>query len=178
MKAGHCDLQDTAGITKLKAPEIVDELNGLTSKAQALQAPIQSITPNNGVLIVVSQGPFPSIIKGYADIVTAGTYLVAGLQDQGSLSGKDADDVYSAYTAFAKVNEFTLHMLNGKGATYANLPFVTQPVAAVLRNVENIYDTLAFTLADATKSHAAELQGAAGKLGEELDRIIYTYQGR
>lgn len=46
-------------VTALTAQEIVSNINSLTTKSQALQAPAQSITILNGPLIVVGLGPFP-----------------------------------------------------------------------------------------------------------------------
>jgi hypothetical protein len=56
-----------------KSKQIVDNLKSLTEKSQKLQAPAQSITIINGPLVVVGQGPFPSIITGLTDLVTTGT---------------------------------------------------------------------------------------------------------
>lgn len=38
--------------------QVVANLNSLTQKSQALQAPAQSITIVNGPLVIVGQGPF------------------------------------------------------------------------------------------------------------------------
>lgn len=39
--------------------QVVDNINMLTQKSQALQAPAQSINIINGPLILIGQGPFP-----------------------------------------------------------------------------------------------------------------------
>jgi len=46
-------------VSALTAQEIVSNVNALTTKSQALQAPAQSINIINGPLILIGQGPFP-----------------------------------------------------------------------------------------------------------------------
>lgn len=46
-------------VSALTAQQIVENINTLTAKSKALQAPAQSITLINGPLIVVGLGPFP-----------------------------------------------------------------------------------------------------------------------
>ena len=41
---------------------------------------------------------------------------------------------------FASVNVDTLNILLGKAGLFSTVPFIGQPVAAVLRQVENVYD--------------------------------------
>jgi hypothetical protein len=43
----------------LTAPDVIVNINALTTKSQALQSPAQSISIINGPLIVIGQGPFP-----------------------------------------------------------------------------------------------------------------------
>jgi hypothetical protein len=57
----------------LTAPQIVDNLNMLTTKSRNLQIPANQISIINGPLIVIGLGPFPQIIAGFADIVQTGT---------------------------------------------------------------------------------------------------------
>ena len=43
--------------------QIVDGINSITQKAQALQAPAQSISILNAPLIIIGQGPFPVCLR-------------------------------------------------------------------------------------------------------------------
>ncbi len=45
----------------LTPAQVVSNIRTLTTKSQALQAPAQSITIINGPLIVIGQGPFPTV---------------------------------------------------------------------------------------------------------------------
>jgi len=46
-------------LAQLTAPEVVTNIQILTAKSQALQAPANSINIVNGPLIIIGQGPFP-----------------------------------------------------------------------------------------------------------------------
>jgi len=46
-------------VSALTAQQIVQNIQTLTTKSQALQAPAQSISIVNGPLILIGQGPFP-----------------------------------------------------------------------------------------------------------------------
>jgi hypothetical protein len=56
---------------QLSASDIVTNVNLLTSKSQALQAPAQSINIVNGPLIVVGLGPFPVCTAAQLNIAVA-----------------------------------------------------------------------------------------------------------
>lgn len=49
----------TAVMGALTPQQIADGLSSITQKAQALQAPAQSITILNAPLVAIGQGPFP-----------------------------------------------------------------------------------------------------------------------
>ena len=91
-----CNTLPTLGA--LTPAQIVNNIQMLTAKSQALQAPAQSITILNGPLIVIGQGPFPQIIAGFTDIVTTATTSIAQMQGSSEIaSGSDADSVFDAF---------------------------------------------------------------------------------
>jgi hypothetical protein len=65
---------------QLPPAEVVSNIQMLTRKSQALQAPAQGITLTSSLLIVVGQGPFPQIISGFQDIVSTATTAIAQMQ--------------------------------------------------------------------------------------------------
>lgn len=82
----------------LSPGQIVSNIQMLTAKSQALQAPAQSITIINGPLLVIGQGPFPQIISGFVDIVSTATTSIEQMQgNQEIASGPDADSVFGAF---------------------------------------------------------------------------------
>jgi hypothetical protein len=150
----------------LTTEQIVANLNTLTTKSQDLQAPAESITAVNGPLIVVGQGPFPvsdpisllqvtnktsglltydhtlqEIIRGFVDIVNTGSNDAQELQGTDAITNADdADSVYTAFRDFALVHEKLLNTLTGKAALFSDVPFIGQPIAAVLRQDESVID--------------------------------------
>jgi hypothetical protein len=78
--------------------QVVSNIQMITQKSQALQAPAQSITIINGPLIIIGQGPFPEIIRGFADIVTTGTTALAQMQGMPPVAaGAQSDAIFNAF---------------------------------------------------------------------------------
>ncbi|KAI5364748.1 hypothetical protein Slin15195_G042860 [Septoria linicola] len=107
--------------------QIVATLNTLTQKSQALQAPAESITIVNGPLIV-------DIIRGYVDIVSTGTTHIQQMEGMALVpAGANADAINTAYTSFVRTHTQLLNTLIGKAGLFQTVPFIGQPMAAVLR---------------------------------------------
>jgi len=158
--------------------QVVDNIRSLTQKSQALQAPAQSITLINGPLIVIGQGPFPQIIVGFTDIVTTATTALTQMQGMPAVpAGAPSDAIFDAFREFVRVHQVLLNILIGKSGLFSTVPFVGQPVASVLRQVENVVDTIAFSLIDNVQSRASDLQGQAMSLSGTLDICIAKYEG-
>ncbi|KAL1794868.1 hypothetical protein ACET3X_006684 [Alternaria dauci] len=170
---------------QLTAAQIVNNIQMLTSKSQALQAPAQSITILNGPLIVIGQGPFPQIIAGFADIVSTATTAIAQMQGTSPVSaGADADNIFNAFREmadnekqFVRVHQVLLNILIGKAGLFSTVPFIGQPVAAVLRQIEAVVDTIAFGLIDLVESRSSDLTTQANSLSGTLTICIQSYEG-
>ncbi|KAF5845933.1 hypothetical protein GGP41_008446 [Bipolaris sorokiniana] len=78
---------------------------------------------------------------------------------------------------FVRVHQVLLNILIGKAGLFTTIPFIGQPVAAVLRQVEGVVDTIAFGIIDLVESRAADLQREANNLGATLDICINSYDG-
>ncbi|KAJ5055741.1 UVI-1 [Bipolaris maydis] len=158
--------------------QMVDNIRMLTSKSQALQAPAQSITIINGPLIVIGQGPFPQLIAGFTDIIATTTTAIAQMQDtQPVKAGAESDAIFDAFREFVRVHQVLLNILIGKAGLFETVPVIGEPVAAVLRQLENVVDTIAFGIIDVAESHAADLQDQTNSLIGTLDICINSYQG-
>jgi hypothetical protein len=84
--------------TQATPAQVVDNINSLTRKSQALQAPAQSISIINGPLILIGQGPFPQIIVGFTDIVSTATSAIASMQGMPSVpAGAQSDAIFNAF---------------------------------------------------------------------------------
>jgi hypothetical protein len=90
----------------LTATQMSDNIKMITVKSQALQAPAQSITVINGPLIVIGQGPFPEIIRGFTDIISTTTTAIA--QMQGSKPITATADATLIFNSFREVS--TAHL--------------------------------------------------------------------
>jgi len=78
--------------------QVVENIQTLSQKSQALQAPAQSITILNGPLIVVGLGPFPQIITGFTDIVTTVTVALGQMRGMPPVpAGEQSDAIFDAF---------------------------------------------------------------------------------
>ncbi|KAI4648077.1 hypothetical protein J4E93_004488 [Alternaria ventricosa] len=158
--------------------EVVTNIKSITQKSQALQSPAQSISVVNGPLVLIGQGPFPKIILGFSDIVTTATTAIAQMQGMPrEPAGASTDAVFEAFREFVRVHQALLNILIGKAGLFQTVPFIGQPVSAVLRQIEQVVDTIAFMLIDTFEARAADLQKEAMSLTGTLDICIAKYQG-
>ncbi|CAN9478084.1 unnamed protein product [Alternaria alternata] len=133
---------------QLSPAQVVSNIRTLTQKSQALQAPAQTTTA-----IAQMQGmpPVPA--------------------------GADSDAIFDAFREFVRVHQALLNILIGKAGLFQTVPFIGQPLAAVLRQIENVVDTIAFGLIDAVESRASDLQREANSLDGTLTICINSYEG-
>ncbi|KAH7319089.1 hypothetical protein BKA65DRAFT_569262 [Rhexocercosporidium sp. MPI-PUGE-AT-0058] len=158
--------------------QVVTNIQMLTRKSQALQQPAQSISLINGPLIVIGLGPFPKIILGFTDIVTTTTTALAQMNGMDPVpAGAQSDAIFDAFREFVRVHQVLLNILIGKAGLFSTVPLIGGPVAAALREVENIVDTVAFALIDAVQSRATDLQRQGDALSGTLTTAINAYGG-
>ncbi|KAK4223795.1 hypothetical protein QBC38DRAFT_398957 [Podospora fimiseda] len=165
-------------LAALTPTEITNNIRTLTSKSQALVAPAQSITIVNGPLIIIGQGPFPTIVAGFQDTVSTTTKYIEAMQGTPSITAEsDAAIIADAFREFVKVNQGLLNILIGKAGIMSQVPIVGQPVSASLRSVESVVDTFAFGLIDlaGTTPAASKIQKDAQSLDVTLDVAIQAY---
>ncbi|KAF3027932.1 hypothetical protein E8E12_000129 [Didymella heteroderae] len=165
-------------IAQITPAQIVSNIQLITQKSQALQAPAQSISIINGPLIVIGQGPFPEIIRGLSDIVITGTNAISQMQGTPAVvPGADSDAIYNAFREFVRVHQTLLNVLIGKAGLLNTVPYIGQPMSLVLRQVESVVDTIAFSLIDTVQSRTSDLQGQAASLDGSLQTAINSYDG-
>jgi len=162
----------------LSPSQMVANIQLVTQKSQALQGPAQTITIVNGPLIIIGQGPFPQIIAGFTDIVTTVTTAITQMQGSSDVTNPaDATAIFEAFREFVRVHQALLQILIGKAGLFNTVPFVGQPVAAVLRQIENVVDTIAFAIIDLVESRAMDLTNQANMLDGTLTICINSYSG-
>ncbi|KAI0868881.1 UVI-1 [Hypoxylon argillaceum] len=168
----------TTAMAALTPAQIADSLKTITTQSQNLQGPAQSITIVNAPLIVIGQGPFPPIISGFTQIVTTATAAISQFDGTPKITNQaDADLVFGAFRTFVRVHQELLNILIGKAGILTQLPFVGPPVAAVLRSVEGVVDSVAIFLIDTVEARAKDIESDANSLGGTLDLTIEKYQG-
>jgi hypothetical protein len=78
--------------------QIVSNIEMITQKSAALQAPAKTITLVNAPLLVIGQGPLPTIITGFTDIVTTATNAISQMQGSSPVpAGADSDAIADAF---------------------------------------------------------------------------------
>ncbi|KAH6685307.1 UVI-1 protein [Plectosphaerella plurivora] len=168
----------STALGQMTPSQVVDNIKSLTTKSQALQAPAQSISIINGPLIVVGLGPFPPLILGFTDIVTTATTAIAQMQSMPPVAaGAPSDLIFDAFREFVRVHQVLLNILIGKAGLFTVVPLIGAPVAAVLRQIESIVDTVAFKLIDNVQSRADDLRREAGSLGSTITIAIDQFEG-
>ncbi|KAK4167931.1 hypothetical protein QBC43DRAFT_229374 [Cladorrhinum sp. PSN259] len=162
----------------LTPAQIADGIKTLTTKSQALQPAAQSITLVNAPLIIIGQGPFPKLIVGFTDIVSTATAIIGQFDGTAPItSDADAKTVFDSFRAFVRVHQELLNILIGKAGILEKVPFVGQPIATVLRQVESVVDTISITLINTVEPKANDLMTEANSLGSTLDLAIQKYEG-
>ncbi|CAA9967114.1 hypothetical protein P3342_013549 [Pyrenophora teres f. teres] len=165
----------TAAIT---ASQVTANIKVVTQLSLDLQVPAQKISILNGPLIVIGQGPFPEIIIGFSKIVTTATAAITSMQGMPKEpAGPSTDAVFEAFREFVRVHQVLLNILIGKAGLFQTVPIIGQPVAAVLRQVEKIVDTIAFMLIATFEARSADLKAEAAKLSGSLTICIASYDG-
>ncbi|KAF7568994.1 hypothetical protein A1F97_01505 [Pyrenophora tritici-repentis] len=157
----------------ISAAEVTVNIKVVTQKSMALQQPAQSISLVNGPLILIGQGPFPKLIFGFADIVTTATAAISQMQGMPKEPAGPATD--AVFEAFREAT--LLNILIGKAGLFQAVPFIGQPIAAVLRQIEGVVDTIAFMLIATFEARASDFQKEASTLTGTLSLCIAKYDG-
>lgn len=93
-------LMAATAMAALTPAQIADSLRKLTDQSQKLQGPAQSITIVNAPLIVIGQGPLPSIIAGFTEIVTTASTAISMSNGTPKITNQaDADLVFDTFRA-------------------------------------------------------------------------------
>lgn len=121
--------------------EVVANIQSITEKSQALQEPASELTPLNGALVVLGQGPLPEVIFGFADIVATAGQAFAEMQGMAPVRPGDASDaIFDSFREFVVVHQELLNILIGEAGLFSTVPFIGAPMAAVLRQIETVVD--------------------------------------
>ncbi|KAK4149039.1 hypothetical protein C8A00DRAFT_38368 [Chaetomidium leptoderma] len=147
----------SVAVAQMKATVVVQNIDILTTKSQSLIEPAKQLSISNAPLLVIGAGPWPKVILGFADIVATATLDVTAMSTgpKTKYVGSEATAIADAFRAFVKVHQQLLDALIGVGGFITKIPFVGPPVAAVLKSVEKVVDTLAFGIIDTVEATVA-----------------------
>jgi len=162
---------------QLTADQVVTNINTITSLSQGLQTPANSINILSPALFLIGQGPFPPIIVGFGTIVSDVTADISAMQTPETFIDQDATNIYNAFSAFITVHQELLSILIGKAGLFSDIPFIGEPVAQALREVESVVDTVALSLASMVPSYANQISSQTGSLNTSLQKAITAYSG-
>lgn len=160
------------------APQLVSDIQTITAKGQALQAPAQSISLVNGPLIVVGLGPYPQIIAGFTDIIQTLTSDIGAAEGTKSLKDSDAKAVANAVQELVRVHQVLLNILTGKAGLFTNVPVIGAPVAQVLRSYEGVIDTFFFQVADIASAESKTIKAQVDSLDGTISTAIKAHEGQ
>ncbi|KAF3176669.1 hypothetical protein TWF106_005093 [Orbilia oligospora] len=167
-------------IAALTPAQMVGNIQLLTSKSMALQTPAKSITLVNGPLIAIGLGPFPQIIAGFTEIITITSTAITQMQGSAVITNPtDAKAIADAFRTFVKVHQDLLNILIGKAGLFTIVPIIGSPVAAVLRSLEAVVDTVALGIINTVEVavHKDTIRSDAGSLSATITVSINAYQG-
>ncbi|KAG7051387.1 UVI-1 protein [Colletotrichum scovillei] len=180
--------------------QVVQNIDMVTKKSNDLIAPAQKIDLVSGPLLIIGLGPSPpsiaaqesrqdseadvifplpqKIITGFVDIVSTVTTAMAQMQGMPPVpAGPQSDAIFEAFREFVRIHQMLLNVLIGKAGLFSTIPLIGAPVAAVLRQVEAVVDSVAFALIGAVQSRATDLQVQAGMLTGTITTTIDRYEG-
>ncbi|KAK3292378.1 uncharacterized protein B0H64DRAFT_376920 [Chaetomium fimeti] len=147
----------SVAVAQLKSTVVVENIQVLTVKSQKLIQPAKELSILNAPLLFIGQGPWPKIIIGLGDIVTTITLDVTAMSTgpKAKYVGSEATAIADAFRLFVKTHRELLDILISVGGFITKIPMVGPPVAAVLRSIERVVDTLARGIIDTLEASVA-----------------------
>jgi hypothetical protein len=77
---------------------VQSNLKTLIQKGQSLQGQLQGINFLNGPLVLIGQGPFPAIIRGFGDTISTTKYAIQLFDGANAVpAGAQSDVVFSTF---------------------------------------------------------------------------------
>ncbi|QIW96512.1 hypothetical protein AMS68_002030 [Peltaster fructicola] len=170
--AGTCAPLPTASCAAAQiagsAQTIINAINQVTTLSQDLQG-----SANNIDLSVTGLAAAASVAAGFTNIVTTITSDITALAAIQPLDAAcDQLAVVTALTKFVQVHQALLNIVIGKSGLIATVPLAGPPIAAAIRALEGVVDTIAFRIigllgsADAKCAASAQQSAIDGTLSQ------------
>ncbi|EAQ84761.1 hypothetical protein CHGG_08775 [Chaetomium globosum CBS 148.51] len=164
-------------LAQMKATVVVENIQVLTVKSQKLIQPAKELTLANAPLLILGQGPWPSYSASAILLPRPLSMSVPCLPaPRANYTGVEATAIADAFRLFVKTHQTLLDALIGVGGFITKIPFAGPPVAAVLRSVEKVVDTLALGIIGTLEaSVAAALSTDYAGLKATIGTAITTF---
>lgn len=157
--------------------EIINVIQALKAKSQALHPKAQSITLADGPLITSGQGPFPPILAGLHEIISTATNFVTDIGGSPQADDNEAASIANAFKDFVHVHQVLLHSLTAKAGLFiSHSSKVRQPVADVLRQDKDILESLGLALIEVAKSKQNEIKSQQQSLVQTIRTSYRAYE--
>jgi len=161
---------------QLTAPQVITNINTITTISQNLQVPANQINVLSPVIGLEGEGPFPAIIAGFSTIVSNINGDVVAMQTPVTFSGQDATNICAAFTDFVGTHQALLMILVGKRNLLDTLG-VASPIAQSIESVRSGLDTIAISLAGMVPVCANQISAQTTSLDTEMATAISAYSG-
>ncbi|THX43819.1 hypothetical protein D6D10_00834 [Aureobasidium pullulans] len=167
----------SAGVIKRDATSdaLLASLKDLTQRTQKLTPVVAAIQSPVGGLLKRQTNPFQPVIDGFQDFDKKAQADIEAMPQTGApISGDAAQkEVCTAFTAFVAAHQETLKYVIGKSGLLEGI--FLGPVAAVLRQHENVLDTFAFGLIDVVDSCQQDATQKKSSLDDTLGKAVCAY---
>ncbi|KAI5237553.1 hypothetical protein E4T43_07991 [Aureobasidium subglaciale] len=154
------------------ADQMVATINKITQQSKSLATIAGNLNPMSGVPLL---GPgsgsgstsYQQLITGFQGIITTGTSAIS------SMDGTQAYTDTAAELQFVVVHQNLLKIVIGKSGLLEGI--FLGPVAAVLRSLEGVVDTLAFGIIDSVPFCADKATSDKNNLDDTLGKAVCAY---
>ncbi|KAG9256887.1 uncharacterized protein F5Z01DRAFT_672115 [Emericellopsis atlantica] len=167
-------LSASAVTAQITAKVVVTSIDDITDLSQDATDVAQSISSNPFSL----PSAFLRLANSFGGIVTTATKTVTALEGdmpKDDFAKDDQSAICDALTSFVKVHQNLLEIVIGKAGLLTIVPFVGQPVAAVLRALEGVVDTLAGDIISLVPTCAKGAKMDIDMLQGTLEKAISAY---
>ncbi|GAB1734378.1 hypothetical protein NU195Hw_g5193t1 [Hortaea werneckii] len=153
------------------ADQMVANIKKVTQLSQDLQPKADAISTDGLGFVTTNQ--FQPVIEGFQQIIRVVYDDIDSMSDSTEYTAANAQPVCDAFSDFIVVHQELLRIMIGKSGLLESI--FLGPVAAVLRSLEEVVDSLAFGVIDSVPSCQASATQQKRDLDDTLDKAICVY---
>ncbi|KAI5207199.1 hypothetical protein AUEXF2481DRAFT_43496 [Aureobasidium subglaciale EXF-2481] len=161
------------------ADQMVATINKITQQSKSLATIAGNLNPMSGVPLLgpgsgTGSTSYQQLITGFQGIITTGTTAITSMDGTQAYTDTAAEQqVCDAFSNFVVVHQNLLKIVIGKSGLLEGI--FLGPVAAVLRSLENVVDTLAFGIIDSVPFCADKATSDKNNLDDTLGKAVCAY---